>query len=132
VYKSLKIVLQQTAEELFKDCLAALLQRLKSGSRCAEFLAHFSKEWVTKKEQQAYCYGRGLQINTNMYAEAFHWFSRGCTLPVKDLSLTLQSRPWFMQKCCSSLSLCTKICTKISENLSRAKQNGRIYWSPSE
>ena len=72
VYKLLKIVLQQTAEELFKDCLAALLQRLKSGSRCAEFLAYFSKEWVTKKEQQAYCYRRGLQINTNMYAEAFH------------------------------------------------------------
>ena len=42
VYKWLKIVLQQKEEELFKDCLAAPLQRLKSGSRCAEFLAYFS------------------------------------------------------------------------------------------
>ena len=29
--------------------------------------------------------------------------------PVKDLSLTLQSRPWFMRKCCPSLSLLTEI-----------------------
>lgn len=30
------------------------------------------KSWFPKKDQWAYCYRHGLQINTNMYAEAFH------------------------------------------------------------
>ena len=72
VYKMLRIVLQQTQEAMFKDCLDGLLQRLKTGSKCAEFYAYFSKEWVHRKEQWAYCYRCGLQINTNMFVEAFH------------------------------------------------------------
>ena len=54
---------------MFKDCLAALLQRLKVGSRCAKIFAYLTVGY--QKEQWAYCYRRGLQINTNMNAEAF-------------------------------------------------------------
>ena len=72
VYKLLRIVLQQTHENVFEDCLHALLQRLKSDPKCAQFYAYFTKEWVPKKSQWAYCYRRGLQINTNIYVEAFH------------------------------------------------------------
>lgn len=72
LYKLLRIVLQQTEETVFENCLQALMQRLKSGSKCQQFHDYFTKEWVPKKSQWAYCYRRGLQINTNMYVEAFH------------------------------------------------------------
>ena len=72
VYKMLRIVLQQQTMNLFHDCLDALLRRLKTGSKCEKFFDYFSRDCVPKKDQWAYCYRRGLQINTNMYDEAFH------------------------------------------------------------
>lgn len=72
VYKMLRIVLQQPEENTFKDCLQALRNRLKSTAKCEQFNEYFNKEWEPKKEQWAYCYSKGLQINTNMYVEAFH------------------------------------------------------------
>lgn len=72
VYKMLRIVLQQPEENTFKDCLQALCNRLKSTAKCEQFNEYFNKEWAPKKEQWAYCYRKGLQINTNMYVEAFH------------------------------------------------------------
>ena len=71
IYKLLRITLQQTQESMFKECLDALLLRLKT-PKCEQFHAYFSKEWIPKKEQWAYCYRHGMQINTNMYVEAFH------------------------------------------------------------
>ena len=63
VYKMLRIVLEQTNESLFQDCLSALLESLAHG---------FKKDWVHKKEQWAYCYRVGFGFNTNMFVEAFH------------------------------------------------------------
>ena len=72
VYKLLRIVLQQRKESMFHNCLDALLRRLKTGSRCEKCFDYFIRKWVPKKDQWAYCYRRGLQIKTNMYAEEFH------------------------------------------------------------
>ena len=51
VYKLLRIVLQQQKENMFHDCLGALLRRLKTGSKCDIFFNYFNKEWVPRKEQ---------------------------------------------------------------------------------
>ena len=72
VYKLLRIVLQQRKESMFHNFLDALLRQLKTGTRCEKCFDYFIRKWVPKKDQWAYCYRRGLQIKTNMYAEAFH------------------------------------------------------------
>ena len=64
VYKLLRIVLQQQKENMFHNCLAALLRRLKAGSKCQKFFDYFSRKWVPRKDQWAYCNRRGHEINT--------------------------------------------------------------------
>ena len=66
----LRTVLQQTDVTLFQDYLAQLLERLPSLS--PEFCEYFQNEWIGREEWWAYCYRKGLGINTNMMVEAFH------------------------------------------------------------
>ena len=42
------------------------------GSLSLEFFQYFQREWSGRKEWCAYCYRKGMGINTNMMVEAFH------------------------------------------------------------
>ena len=66
IYKVLRTVLQETDEEYFHQ----LIDRLPALS--PEFYSYFQAEWSDKKETWAYCYRRGMGINTNMVVEAIH------------------------------------------------------------
>ena len=70
IYKMLRLVLQQTDVTSFQDYLSQLLERLPSLS--LEFSQYFQREWSGRKEWWAYCYRKGMGINTNMIVEAFH------------------------------------------------------------
>ena len=70
IYKMLRTVLQETSVTSFQDYFSQLLERLPALS--LEFSQYFKQEWSGKKEWWAYCYRRGLGINTNMAVEAFH------------------------------------------------------------
>ncbi|XP_032235552.2 uncharacterized protein LOC116617195, partial [Nematostella vectensis] len=70
VYKMMRTALQETNEDVFEKLLLALLNYL--GSKTIEFYEYFRKDWVLKKKEWAYCYRKGMGINTNMYVEAFH------------------------------------------------------------
>ena len=71
IYKMLRTVLEQTDESLFQDCLSGLLDQLSQDARGQAFRAYFVKDCVTRKEHWAYCYRKGMGINTNMFVEAF-------------------------------------------------------------
>ena len=72
VYKMLRTCLEQTTQSGFEDCLSGLLQRLESNPNTKAFHAYFAKEWVSKKEQWAFCFRLESNLNTNMFSEAFH------------------------------------------------------------
>jgi len=74
VYKMLRTCLEQTTQSGFEDCLSGLLQRLESNPKTKTFHAYFAKEWVSKKEQWAFCFRLESTMNTNMFSEAFHRF----------------------------------------------------------
>ena len=71
IYKMLRTVLEQADESLFQDCLSGLLDQLSQDARGQAFRAYFVKDCVTRKEHWAYCYRKGMGINTNMFVEAF-------------------------------------------------------------
>lgn len=66
----LRTVLQQTNVTSFQDYLSQFLERLPSLS--LEFSQYFRNEWLGREESWAYCYRKGMGINTNMIVEAFH------------------------------------------------------------
>ena len=70
IYKMLCTVLQQTDESSFNTFLKHLLQELPNLSK--EFYKYFQREWSGRTEFWAYCFRRGMGINTNMAVEAFH------------------------------------------------------------
>ena len=70
IYKMLRTVLQQTDVTSFQDYLSQFLERLPSLS--LEFCQYFQNEWLGREESWAYCYRKGMGINTNMLVEAFH------------------------------------------------------------
>ena len=70
IYKMLRTFLQQTKVTSFQDCLSQFLERLPSLS--LEFSQYFRNEWLGREESWAYCYRKGMGINTNMIVEAFH------------------------------------------------------------
>lgn len=70
IYKMLRTVLQQTEVATFKQYLSQLVERLPALS--VEFFSYFRSEWYGRTEYWAYCYRRGMGINTNMAVEAFH------------------------------------------------------------
>ena len=70
IYKMLRTVLQQTNVTSFQDYLSQFLKRLPSLS--LEFSQYFRNEWLGREESWAYCYRKGMGINTNMIVEAFH------------------------------------------------------------
>ena len=81
IYKMLRLVLQQTDVTSFQDYLSQLLERIPSLS--LEFSQYFQREWSGRKEWWAYCYRKGMGINTNMMVEAFHRVFKYCYLKGK-------------------------------------------------
>ncbi|CAH3020775.1 unnamed protein product [Porites evermanni] len=72
VYKMFRTVLEQTSETLFEESLRGFIRRLSLPSKTASFRKYFEQEWVSRKQEWAYCLRVGLGINTNMFVEAFH------------------------------------------------------------
>lgn len=72
VYKMFRTVLEQTSEILFEESLRGFIRRLSLSSKTASFRKYFEQEWVSRKQEWAYCFRVGLGINTNMFVEAFH------------------------------------------------------------
>ena len=70
IYKMLRTVLQQTEVPIFQKYMSEFLKRLPTLSM--EFYNYFQSEWLGRTESWAYCYRRGMGINTNMTVEAFH------------------------------------------------------------
>ena len=72
IYKLLRTMLEQTSEVAFQSCLDGIQRKLQSEAKASRFLAYFRKEWIPKQKHWAYCFRKGLGINTNMFVEAFH------------------------------------------------------------
>lgn len=72
VYKTLRVLLQQTSVEEFHICLTSVLNQLAVDSDTSAFGEYFSKHYAYRPETWAYCYRVGLGINTNMYLESYH------------------------------------------------------------
>lgn len=72
VYKMFRTVLEQTSETLFEESLRGFIRRLSLPSKTASFRKYFEQEWVSRKQEWAYCLRVGLGVNTNMFVEAFH------------------------------------------------------------
>lgn len=66
------MVLEQTNESRFDDCLRALFHRLSLSLKTAAFHKYFVRNWMHRKHQLAYCFRIGLGINTHMFVKAFH------------------------------------------------------------
>ena len=71
-YLGLRIVLEQTDEDLFKKYLEILRKRLHSSPATRAFAEYFDRQWVPHITRWGYFARVGLGINTNMFCEAFH------------------------------------------------------------
>jgi len=72
VYKTLRILLQTTSIEEFKNNLQNVIRDLKQDKDTYTFGVYFEKYYSKRPECWAYCYRLRLGINTNMYLESFH------------------------------------------------------------
>ena len=72
VYKMLRTVLEQPNEDAFEDHLSTMLGKLEEEETTKAFLDYFKRDWITRKPHWGYHYRAGLEINTNMFIEAFH------------------------------------------------------------
>lgn len=72
VYKMLRTVLEQPNEDAFEDHLSTMLGTLEEEETTKAFLDYFKRDWITRKPHWGYHYRAGLEINTNMFVEAFH------------------------------------------------------------
>ncbi len=70
IYKMLRVVLQQTDVTAFREYISHFAERIPVLN--LQFSKYFQQEWASKPELWAYCYRKGLGINTNMAVEAFH------------------------------------------------------------
>jgi hypothetical protein len=71
VYKELCIILQETDALAFKRMLEEFILQLHHSSEM-EFADYFSKYYSNHCEKWAYCYRKGLGVNTNMSLERLH------------------------------------------------------------
>ncbi|XP_068087050.1 uncharacterized protein [Anabrus simplex] len=72
VYKSIRMVMETTDEDEFCKVLDSLLNELLSTENTKLFGEYFQEYYAGRPECWAYCYRRGLGINTNMYLESMH------------------------------------------------------------
>lgn len=71
-YKLLRTAMEATEESTFKELMTLISQTLKDEPKLARFEHYHHQNWSTKVQQWAHCHRVGLEINTNMFAEAFH------------------------------------------------------------
>ena len=72
VYKCVRLLLQSTDEEEFKALLKITVQEFLGCETTRDFGNYFNSHYANRPQQWAYCYRKGLGINTNMYLESFH------------------------------------------------------------
>uniref|UniRef100_A0A6P7GTZ2 Uncharacterized protein LOC114346431 n=1 Tax=Diabrotica virgifera virgifera TaxID=50390 RepID=A0A6P7GTZ2_DIAVI len=72
VYKYLRLLLQSTDPADFEDMLNFVLSELLACEDTAAFGQYFQTYYAGRCNLWAYCYRKGLGINTNMYLEALH------------------------------------------------------------
>ena len=70
IYLMLRAILQQTDVSVFQEYKSQVLKCLPNLN--VDFAHYFEREWCGKAESWAYCYRKGMGINTNMAVEAFH------------------------------------------------------------
>ena len=72
VYKQLKVIMQESNKEMFENLLKGFLSDLKNQLKTKVFGQYFERNYVCRKEQWAFAYRAGSEINTNMFVKAFH------------------------------------------------------------
>lgn len=72
VYKTLRVLLQQTSVEDFQTYHVQVLEDLLNDNDTKLFGEYFKRHYSNRPESWAYCYRLRLGINTNMYLESFH------------------------------------------------------------
>ncbi|GFR32476.1 MULE domain-containing protein [Trichonephila clavata] len=80
VNKALKAVKEELCLETFSKLMKQFIQELLNDSDTCEFGKYFQQNYAKRPEKWAYCYRKGLGINTNMYLESllkkikYHYF----------------------------------------------------------
>lgn len=72
VNKALKAVKDELCEETFSKLMEKFIEDLLDDSDTAEFGKYFQQNYAQRPEKWAYCYRKGLGINTNIYLESLH------------------------------------------------------------
>ncbi|XP_068085177.1 uncharacterized protein [Anabrus simplex] len=72
VWQALIVILVELDEEIFHQLLEAFLEICSNDDELQSFHEYFSPKYAHSYEMWAFCYRKGLGLNTNMYLEAFH------------------------------------------------------------
>ncbi|KAL4130861.1 hypothetical protein QTP88_008240 [Uroleucon formosanum] len=72
VYKTLRVLLEESDITEFENLLSSFLCKLEEEPAMHNFKAYFVSTYVHRKKLWAACYRRQAMINTNMVLEAFH------------------------------------------------------------
>ncbi|XP_067136725.1 uncharacterized protein [Centruroides vittatus] len=71
MYKMLRVLLEEPNPEKFENLIKEFIQSLNQ-KETKEFQKYFVHTYASRPKVWAYCYRKGLGINTNMYLEAMH------------------------------------------------------------
>ncbi|XP_069582362.1 uncharacterized protein [Ranitomeya imitator] len=108
-YKVLHLLQKECNETSFLQKLQLFLQELGEDEDTQEFARYFRAVYAKRPETWAYCYRKGLRINTNMYLESFHRVFKHMYLEGKKIKR--------LDKCVSALMKFTR--NKMFERLIR-------------
>ncbi|XP_022168117.1 uncharacterized protein LOC111032183 [Myzus persicae] len=72
VYKTLRVLLDESDITEFETLLSSFLCKLEEEPAMHNFKAYFQSTYVHRKKLWAACYRRQAMLNTNMVLEAFH------------------------------------------------------------
>ena len=72
VYEKLHYLRDITDENVFDQYLSDFRNSLSLSGLYKSFADYFEKQWVKSKKHWAYCFRKGIGVNTNMHVEAFH------------------------------------------------------------
>ncbi|XP_067134139.1 uncharacterized protein [Centruroides vittatus] len=82
MYKMLRVLLEEPNPEKFENLIKEFIQSLNQ-KETKEFQKYFVHTYASRPKVWAYCYRKGLGINTNMYLEAMHRVLKHCYLEGK-------------------------------------------------
>ncbi|GFY13784.1 uncharacterized protein TNCV_4961531 [Trichonephila clavipes] len=72
VHKALKAVNDELCLKTFSNLMKQFIEDLLNDPDTSEFGKYFQQNYAQRPEKWAYCYRKGLGINTNMYLESLH------------------------------------------------------------